>query len=90
MSFPSLKDQQPPLHLSNFYKHAQKKKNITGVHLETKQMHWYILGSVSASLFQLKQLRVTFEYSTRLKPGLWNRGVMCFSFILDTRGHPRT
>ncbi len=36
--------------LSNFY------KNITGVHLETK----FILGSVSASLFQLKQLRVTF------------------------------
>ncbi len=45
---------------SHFYKHAQKKKNITGVHLETKQMHWYISGSVSASLFQLKQLRVTF------------------------------
>ncbi len=44
----------------NLYKHAQKKKNITGVHLETKQMHWYILGSVSASLFQLKQLWVTF------------------------------
>ncbi len=31
-----------------------RKKTFTGVHLETKQMHWYILGSVSASLFQLK------------------------------------
>ncbi len=36
----------------------RKKKSITGVHLGRKQKHWYILGSVSASLFQLKQLRV--------------------------------
>ncbi len=37
------------------------EKNITGVHLETKQRHWYILRSISASLFQLKQFRCNFS-----------------------------
>ncbi len=28
------------------------------MHLKTKQRHWYVLRSVSASFFQLKQLRL--------------------------------
>ncbi len=51
---------KPGLDHSSIINMLRKKKNITMVHLETKQMHRYILGSVSASLFQLKQLRVTF------------------------------
>ncbi len=41
----------------NFYKHALE--NITGLrlHLETKQRHSYILRSISACFFQLKQLK---------------------------------
>ncbi len=35
------------------------EKNITGVYLETKQKHWYVLRSVSGSFFYLKQLRLT-------------------------------
>ncbi len=46
------------------------------MHLETKQRHWYILRSVSASFFQLKQLRLTLQSGTRLKPCLWNQGWM--------------
>ncbi len=43
---------------SNFYNRAlkkkKKKKTLTGVHLETKQRHWYILKSISVSFFQGK------------------------------------
>ncbi len=37
-----------------------EKVNITCVYLETKQKHIYVLRSVRASFFQLKQLRITF------------------------------
>ncbi len=57
-----------------------RKKNITGAHLETKQRHWYILRSVNASFFQLKQLRFTFLSRTRLKPCLWNPGYMYLKY----------
>jgi len=36
------------------------EKNITGVHLETKQWLWLILRSVSASCFEFKQLKHAF------------------------------
>ncbi len=51
-----------------------RKKHYCGA----KQRHCYISGSVSASLFQLKQLRVTFDSRTRLKPRLWNWGWCLF------------
>ncbi len=50
------------------------------MHLETKQRHWYILRSVNASFFQLKQLRFTFLSRTRLKPCLWNPGYMYLKY----------
>ncbi len=50
------------------------------MHLETKQMLGRVLGSVSASLFQLKQLRITFYSGTSLKPCLWNRGIKLFIY----------
>ncbi len=56
------------------------RKNITGVHLETKQRHWYIWRSVNASFFQLKQLRFTFLSRTRLNPSLWNPGYMYLKY----------
>jgi len=51
-------------------------KNLTGVHLETKQLHWHIWRYVSESFFQLKQLKHAFSVITIV--------TICLSLVCET------
>ncbi len=46
-------------YLSNIYKNTLEE-NITGVHLDTEQWHWYIFRYVRARYFQFRQLKLAF------------------------------
>ncbi len=58
------------------------RENITGVHLETKQRHWYILRSVKFLSVETAQIYIL-VWDYRLNPCLWNRGLESYNNTRD-------